>query len=99
MKAVTPKPIKEAMNVFDLQKAMNIIWGAISELDSIIQKSEPFKVVKVDEEVGKHMIEGLVQKLYTIAVALAPFLPSTSETILTLIRENRKPETPLFQRL
>lgn len=91
--------ISEAMKVFDLQKAMNIIWEAISMLDATIQLEEPFKVVKVDEERGRKMITRHVQMLYTIAESLAPFMPSTAENIIQLIRDNKKPETPLFSRL
>lgn len=96
--SLSEKVTKE-IEVFDLQKAMNHIWDAIGELDATIQKEEPFKVVKVDEEVGKAMISRNVAALYTIAQALTTFMPTTSAKILELIKENKKPETPLFQRL
>lgn len=96
--ALAPR-VKEGIDAFDLQRAMNAIWEEIGTLDMVIQQSAPFKVVKVDLEEGKRMIEDLVSKLYTIAVALAPFLPTTSEMIIDLIRQNKKPEAPLFQRL
>jgi methionyl-tRNA synthetase len=91
--------ITEAVSEFDLQKAMNYIWEEISILDTKIHHDAPFKVVKVDVEQGRQMISELVQSLYTIATTLAPFMPKTSEKIITLIKENKKPETPLFARL
>lgn len=91
--------VREAVEVFDLQKAMNHIWDAIGVLDATIQQEEPFKLVKVDEAAGREMITRHVQALYTIAESLAPFLPTTSERILNLIKDNKKPEIPLFARL
>lgn len=93
------KSIAENVEAFDLQAAMNSIWVSISELDAQIQAEEPFKVVKVDLEEGKALIASHVTKLYTIAVALSAFMPKTSERIVDLIRQNKKPETPLFQRI
>jgi methionyl-tRNA synthetase len=83
---------------FDLKKATEFVWGKIGELDKIIQETQPFKVVKVDEEKGKEMIKDLVLKLYTIARMLNPLMPETNEKLKKLIKENKKPETPLFLR-
>ncbi len=92
-------PYEYAINAFDLQKAMNEIWEGIKELDTFIANEKPFSVIKEDEEKGKEMIYKLVSDLYFIATALAPFMPTTSAKILELIKENKKPETPLFARL
>jgi methionyl-tRNA synthetase len=91
--------IKAAVEHFDLQAAMNSIWAGIGALDARIALEKPFSVVKTDVEEGKMMITSLVQSLYTLAEALAPFMPKTSERIIDLIRENKKPEAPLFARL
>ncbi len=68
-------------------------------MDKTIAETKPFLVIKEDEEIGKTLIATCVQQLTVIAQALVPFLPDTSEKILSLIRENKKPETPLFARL
>jgi methionyl-tRNA synthetase len=91
--------VDEAVASYDLQKAMQIIWEAIAMLDATIQQEAPFKAVKVDLEVGQAMITRHVQALYAIAESLAAFMPTTSATIIDLIRQNKKPETPLFARL
>jgi methionyl-tRNA synthetase len=83
---------------FDLKKATDYVWEKIGELDKIIQDTEPFKVVKVDVEKGKEMITDLVLKLYDIARMLNPLMPETSVKLKQLIKENKKPETPLFLR-
>jgi len=83
---------------FDLKKAIDYVWEKIGELDKTIQATEPFKVVKVDEERGKEMIKDLVLKLYDIARMLNPLMPETNVKLKQLIKENKKPETPLFLR-
>ena len=93
------KKVEEMVEKFDLQKAMNIIWDEIGMLDAMIQQEEPFKMVKLDREVGRAMINIHVAKLYTIAEVLTPFMPTTSLAIIDLIRENKKPTTPLFMRI
>jgi methionyl-tRNA synthetase len=92
-------PYEAELDAFDTQKAMNSIWDAIGELDAKIAEEKPFSVVKEDETKGKEMISSLVADLHFIASGLKPFLPKTSETILNLIMQNKKPETPLFKRL
>ncbi len=91
--------IDASIAVFDIQKAMNAIWDAIGMLDAEIQQTEPFKVIKVDEDAGRELITRHVQLLYTIAESLTPFMPTTSEKIMGLIKQNKKPEKPLFVRL
>jgi methionyl-tRNA synthetase len=67
-------------------------------LDKFIQETEPFKVVKVDEKKGKELIAGMVVRLYEIARMLNPIMPETNVTLKKLIKENKKPENPLFMR-
>jgi methionyl-tRNA synthetase len=93
------KEIEKSMEAFDIQKAMNCIWDTIGEIDQKIQLTKPFSVIKEDRDAGVAIIKSLVSDLYGIAVSLAPFMPKTSETIISLIRDNKKPETPLFARL
>ena len=88
----------EAVESFNLQKAMNVIWEKIAILDQKIQKEKPFALVKTDKEKGQVLILELVQSLNEVAVMLSPFLPETSEKILKCIRENKMPEKPLFLR-
>ncbi len=88
----------EAVEKYNLQEATNIIWKKIGELDLRIQTSEPFKLVKTDKEKAIEIIKELVQGVYEIAVHLEAVLPDTSEKIKNLVKENKKPETPLFVR-
>ncbi len=83
---------------FDLNKAANYVWEKIGELDVFIQKNEPFKVIKVDEKKGKELISQMVLDLYKIARLLNPLMPETNVLLKNLIKENKKPEKPLFPR-
>ena len=89
---------KHAFEHYNLQEAGNIIWKKIGELDAKIQETQPFKLVKTDKEKAVKIIQELVQGVYEVAVYLEPLLPQTSEKIKNLVRENKKPETPLFAR-
>ncbi len=83
---------------FEINKAMDLVWSKIAELDSVIQQTEPFKLVKTDKEKALEIITDLVQKLYTIARMLNSLLPETSMKIKACIKVNKSPETPLFLR-
>ena len=91
--------IVTAMKGFDIQKAMEHIWESVTDIDKKIQLTRPFSVVKEDKDAGAALIRDLVSDLYGIAVSLAPFMPTTSKKIIDCIRENKKPEAPIFARL
>ncbi len=93
-----PQEFFNYLESFDIKKATDFIWEEIQELDKTIQSTEPFKVVKIDEEKGKKLISDLVVRLYTVARMLNPILPETNIKLKTLIKANKKPENPLFLR-
>lgn len=88
---------KEFMDNFELNKATDLIWRKISELDLKIQETQPFKLIKTDEKKAKEILTELVAGLQVIALMLKPFLPDTSEKIIKAIEANKMPE-PLFLR-
>ena len=83
---------------FEINKACDFIWNKIGEMDKFIQENQPFKVVKTDKEKGDKMISDLVVRLYSVAKMLSPILPETSEKIKELVKENKTPDKPLFER-
>ncbi len=93
-----PKEFFEILETFDVKKAADLVWQKITELDRFIQETEPFKVVKVDEKKGKELISKAVLELYRIARMLNPLMPDTNILLKKLIRDNKKPEKPLFMR-
>ena len=93
-----PEDWKQCFENFDIKGAMDIVSRHVTELDSIIQKEEPFKLIKTDKEKALTIISDLVVRLYTIGEMLYPSMPETSSKIKDLIIQNKKPETPLFLR-
>lgn len=85
------------MQQFDIQKAADVIWKRIGDLDTKIQESKPFKLVKESPKDAKLLIEKMVIELYTIGCILSPILPETSEKIQEAIKENKMPKS-LFPR-
>jgi len=94
-----PQEFFDYLEKFEIQKAVEMIWKKIAELDKIIQETQPFKLVKTDKEEGIKIIETLVKELYTIGIMLNPIMPEISKKIKTLVKENKSPEKPLFLRL
>lgn len=88
----------EKMKDYDVMGAMNYVWKKINELDLYMQTNEPFKVIKVDEEAGKKHLEFMRENLYVAVRLLNPFMPTTSELIKGIIKENKMPELPIFPR-
>ncbi len=93
-----PKEFFEILDTFDIKKATDYIWIEIEKLDKYIQETEPFKVIKINESKGKELISEMVIRLYTIARMLNPIMPETNIKLKNLIKENKKPDQPLFAR-
>lgn len=92
-----PPEYTDAMEKFEVNRAMDYIWSRIGALDQRITRDEPFKVVKTDPEKGKVMIEEMVKELAATDLLLEPFMPDTSKKIIEAIMANKKPEN-LFPR-
>ncbi len=87
-----------SINNFDIQRACNVIWHWIGQLDQKIQETMPFKLIKTDPVKAKEIITELVYELSKISECLSVILPETSEKIKKLIKENKSPSVPLFLR-
>jgi methionyl-tRNA synthetase len=88
----------EELENFDIYKHINNVWENISSLNKYIQENEPFKKIKVDEEGAKEDVRYLLSHLFGISLTLEPMMPETAKKIQELIKENKKPESPLFPR-
>lgn len=90
--------IKKALDNYNIKEASEIIWREMSWADNFIQNKQPFKTLKNNPEEGKEEIKRLLVQLWSIANWLEPIMPETSQKIIELIKENKKPEQPLFLR-
>jgi len=93
-----PKEYTDSIVKFRMDQALDYVWKRVGELDEKITVTEPFKVIKVDEDKGKKLIIELAEELYLIVRMLNPFLPKTNEIVKKAILANKKPEN-LFKRL
>lgn len=93
-----PAEFFNLLNNFEFNKAADLIWHKIAELDQKIQATEPFKLVKTDPEKGRELIKELVVDLNIVAEMIVPIMPKTAELVKNLIKENKTPEAPLFSR-
>jgi methionyl-tRNA synthetase len=94
-----PEDFHAKIDQYDLKAAMDDIWREVNSLDWLIQNKEPFKVAKTDMPEAQRIVGDLAIRLYIIGFLLQPFMPTTAQTIMELVREKRSPEKPLFNRL
>jgi methionyl-tRNA synthetase len=73
----SPK-IGECLNDFRFDLAVEFIWNQIKELDTLINKEEPWKL---DTNGLSNFLKGVVPKVLALAYELKPFLPDTAEKI------------------
>lgn len=85
------------MEAFEINKAADIVWDKIKELDTRITNTEPFKLIKEKPDEAQEIVVSLVQGIYEVGVLLEPFLPDTSEKIKESVKQNKMPGT-LFPR-
>ncbi len=93
-----PSTYTDLMSNFEIQKACDYIWSEIGRLDTLIQSSQPFKLIKTEPEKGRDIISDLVIDLYKIARMLTPILPTTVRLIKESVKANKSFEKPLFPR-
>lgn len=94
-----PMPeVSSAVEEYRIDRAMDNLWGLISELDGLIDEQKPFKVAKENLIQAQKQLTYLVVELARLAENLMPFMPETSEKIQDAIKVNKKPDEPLFPR-
>ena len=86
-----------AMDGLDLNAAMSAIMEYVHELNQYIERSAPWKVAKLDDEVERQqrlveIFSTLVGGLLLVAKYLSPFLPETAETIHSVYGHDELPD-------
>lgn len=76
---------KKAMDEHDLQRAADIIWQLIGELDGYIQDYEPFKLIKEDPEKTRAILWNLAYGMFYVAWMLKPFMPDTADKMFEIL--------------
>jgi methionyl-tRNA synthetase len=94
----THSTVSNYLDKFDFQNALNGVWEKIGQVDTRIQETQPFKLIKTDEAKAVALVRSMVEDVYLIACAIEPFMPATSQLITAAIVAHKKPEN-LFARL
>jgi len=91
------KTLSEALDKFQIDEAIKILWQKISDTDQFINQKEPWS--KNGDEL-EDILNFLVKEIRTIAFNLSPFLPETAEKIEKQFAGPKiKSEAPLFPRI
>lgn len=83
---------KEAMDGFELNKAIDIVWSLISKMDKYIDEYKPFQLIKSEKEKTEAIIWSLLYGLAILAKLLYPFMTETSDKISELLRVDKNTE-------
>lgn len=94
---VAPAPYREALDEFRFNDALALVWKQIRQADKLIDEKTPWKLN--DKELTE-FIRDIVPEVREIAMLLQPFLPETSDTILTQFSQSQiVAQPPLFPRI
>lgn len=77
------KNYEKSIEDLKLHNGLNLIWKEIAACDEIIDKEKPWELAKKDTGRLEAIIYELLERIRHIAWALWPFLPETSEKILS----------------
>ena len=80
---------------YNFAKALEIIWKRLNKLNIEINQKEPWNL-KSEEAVN--YLTSCVKEIRKIIINLKPFLPETTESILTITQGKIKKSKPLFPR-
>jgi methionyl-tRNA synthetase len=93
---------REETRQLRFREALLTIWQIIQKDNSLIDQAKPWELAKIgDNKKLAKILKELVADLYSIAVALQPFMPQFSEQLIKVLTAPKiiKPQEPLFPRL
>lgn len=80
-----------------MNKALEKVGNEVEKANKFIENKKPWELRKVDEEEFEKVMIELLENLHVIALTLAPFMPDTSEKILTALEARER--VILFERI
>ncbi len=90
------KRIKDLINEFKFNIALELLWQKIAKIDKQLNDTQPW-TLKQNE--AREILSDTIQQIRNIAFNLQPFLPETSEKILSQFWGEIKSAAPLFPRI
>ncbi len=96
-----PDGYHEALKGYTFDRALEILWHTLDELNQQIERTEPWKALKAGNTVTLHQqLAPWLLQLYAVAYWLQPLLPESSERVMAaLTLKPIRAATPLFPRL
>jgi methionyl-tRNA synthetase len=82
---------------FEFGLALDFIWRQVSELNGLIQETQPFKTIKTEPERARADVAALLAGLAALAANLVPALPATAAALTRALQTHHLP-APLFPR-
>ena len=91
----------EEIKQLRFREALLTIWNVIQQANTTIDQEKPWELAKSGDKKLPKLLNDLVQDLYSVAVALQPFMPNKSEEIIKILSAKKivKPSEPIFPRL
>ncbi len=88
--------VEKLLSEYKFSEALKWIWSEITEIDRRVNEEKPWEL---EGDEAKEVITNLAKLVSYIAFNLQPFLPETSEKILSQFKGSIKSSTPLFPRI
>lgn len=88
--------IDKAIEELRFADALNLIWQEISSANKKIDHEKPWTLVETDKPKLAEIMAELLNTLNDVSKLIAPFMPETSEKMITQLKTNRI--QPLFPR-
>lgn len=94
----------DAVNTFIAQyrfnDALGLIWKYIRQANQMVDTKKPWELHKAGKnDTVQQVLAQLVAQVHSIAVALEPFMPSTSEVMQKHFQKHIRKTPPLFPRM
>src|SRR5581483_10127225 len=86
-----PEAYSKALDSFDIQAAVNVVWKHITDADQLIQEKAPFKLIKTDKAAAEEILRDLCKRVYTIGALLEPIMPETAKIVQQIVRDHKMP--------
>ncbi|MFX1346978.1 MAG: methionine--tRNA ligase, partial [Promethearchaeota archaeon] len=81
--------IGESLINFKLRKALRDIVNFGKEGNIYLNEKAPWHIIKKDKKAAGHVFNICTQAVYALAVLLGPFIPGTSESILSYLNASK----------
>jgi methionyl-tRNA synthetase len=81
------------LDEFDVTGALELVWELVRGLNRRVEEAAPWELAKDEARADEldRVLHELADGLRAVAVALSPFVPSTSERILAALRQPTDP--------